>query len=77
MKRFDELNIETKNITKEQAYESKRILNKLEIDGWFGMKSFAQETGADEITIIMYNEDVDDIERILNKLSTEELKYKC
>ena len=29
MKVFDELNIEIKNITKEQAYKSERILNKL------------------------------------------------
>ena len=71
MKEFNELNIETKIMTKEQAYESERILNKLEIDGWFGRKSFAHETDKDEITIIMYNEDVDDIEGILNDMYGE------
>lgn len=68
MKTIENYKIETKNMTEEQAYESRRIQEKLEIDGWFGYKSFASVTGNDEVTIMMYNEDVDSVENALEEV---------
>ena len=75
MKTIENYKIETKNMTEEQAYESRRIQEELEIDGWFGYKSFASVTGNDEITIMMFNEDVDSVENALEE-AWEDFDYE-
>lgn len=65
MKTIQNYKIETEKMTKEQAYESKRIEEALEIDGWFGYKSFASVTGNDEVTVIMFEEDLNSVEKAL------------
>jgi hypothetical protein len=67
MKTIENYKIETKNLTQKEAYESRRIQEALEIDGWFGYKSFASVTGDDEVTIIMFNEDVESVENALEE----------
>ena len=62
-------------MTEEQAYETKRIQEALEIDAWFGYKSFASVTGNDEITIIMFNEDVDSVKKALEE-AWEDFDYE-
>lgn len=67
MKTIENYKIETKNISEKEAYESRRIEEALEIDGWFGYKSFASVTGNDEVTIMMFNEDMDSVENALEE----------
>ena len=55
MKTIQNFKIETINMTEKEAYESRRIEEALEIDAWFGYKSFASVTGNDEVTIIMFD----------------------
>lgn len=76
MKTIENYKIETKNLTEEQAYESRRIQEALEIDGWFGYKSFASVTGNDEVTIIMFNEDVESVENALEE-AWEDFDYEA
>ena len=67
MKTIENYKIETKNMTEEQAYESRRIQEVLEIDAWFGYKSFASVTGNDEVTIIKFDEDLNSVENALEE----------
>lgn len=76
MKTIENYKIETKNLTQKEAYESRRIQEVLEIDGWFGYKSFASVTGSDEVTIIMFNEDVESVENALEEV-WEDFEYEA
>lgn len=67
MKTIQNFKIETINMTEKEAYESRRIEEALEIDAWFGYKSFASVTGNDEVTIIMFDEDVNSVENALKE----------
>lgn len=75
MKTIENYKIETEKMTKEQAYESKRIEEALEIDGWFGYKSFASVTANDEVTIIMFEEDLNSVEKALEE-AWEDFDYE-
>jgi len=75
MRNIEDYTIETKNMTKEQAYRSRDIQEKLVIDDWFGYKSFASVTGDDEVTIIMFKEDMESVENALEKV-WEDFKYE-
>lgn len=67
MKTIENYKIETIHMNMEQAYESRRIEEELEIDAWFGYKSFASVTGNDEVTIIMFDEDLGSVEKALEE----------
>lgn len=75
MKTIENYKIETINMTEEQAYESRRIQEELEIDAWFGYKSFASVTGNDEVTIIMFDDDMNSVEKALEE-AWEDFDYE-
>lgn len=67
MKTIQNYKIETIKMTEKQAYDSRRIEEALEIDGWFGYKSFASVTGNDEVIIIMFEEDLNSVGKALKE----------
>ena len=68
MKTIQNYKIETIKMTEKQAYDSRRIEEALEIDAWFGYKSFTSVTGNDEVTIIMFDEDLNSVENALEEV---------
>lgn len=68
MRKIEDYKITTKFMTKEQAYKSRDIQEKLVIDDWFGYKSFASVTEDNEVTIIMFKEDLNSVEKALEKV---------